>query len=122
MKTEYIILKNAILNNNCPECYATKSLQLSFKQKKVLSKLYIKTEKDVIESMDCQKCDTTIYPGRWTDDIERVYEYHKKTISVASSGIRFTKLFYTILFLLILIVSCAIGAFLFFPDLFADKL
>ncbi|MBW1295272.1 hypothetical protein [Aquimarina litoralis] len=118
MKTEYIILKNAILNNNCPECYATKSLQLSFKQKKVLSKFYIKTEKEVIESMDCQKCGTNIYPGRWTDDIERVYEYHKKTIDKKSAGIRFTKLFYLLLFLAIVICASIIYTYISFPEYF----
>lgn len=99
VKTEYIILKETILNNNCPECYATESLSLSFKQKRLFSKLFIKTKADIVEQMDCKKCETTIFPGRWTDDIERVYDYHKKTIDLQPSGIRFTGLFYLIVLL-----------------------
>ncbi|WP_299218937.1 hypothetical protein [uncultured Aquimarina sp.] len=117
MKTEYILLKEAVLNNNCPECYSTESLLLSFKQKRQLSKLFIKTKGEIIESMDCKKCETVIFPGRWTDDIERVYNYHKKTINSKPSGIRFTGLFY-FLILLALIIGAALYAFLNYPELF----
>ncbi|WP_298548536.1 hypothetical protein [uncultured Aquimarina sp.] len=117
MKTEYILLKEAVLNNNCPECYSTESLLLSFKQKRQLSKLFIKTKGEIIESMDCKKCETTIFPGRWTDDIERVYNYHKKTINSKSSGIQFTGLFYIVV-LLVLIITGGLYAFLYHPELF----
>ncbi|WP_299259673.1 hypothetical protein [uncultured Aquimarina sp.] len=117
MKTEYIVLKEAVLNNNCPECYSTEGLLLSFKQQKQLSKLFIKTKKEVIESMDCRKCETTIFPGRWTDDIERVYNYHKKTIDLKPSNIKFTRLFYLIIFLIITI-SIVLYIFLLRPEFF----
>ncbi|WP_299313434.1 hypothetical protein [uncultured Aquimarina sp.] len=117
MKTEYIVLKEAVLNNNCPECYSTEGLLLSFKQQKQLSKLFIKTKKEVIESMDCRKCETTIFPGRWTDDIERVYNYHKKTIDLKPSSIKFTRLFYLIIFLIITI-SIVLCIFLLRPEFF----
>ncbi|MFD2563247.1 hypothetical protein [Aquimarina rubra] len=117
MKTKYIVLKEAVLNNNCPECYAKESLLLSFRQKKLFSKLFIKTKGEIIESMDCKKCDTTIFPGRWTDDIERVYSYHKKTIDPKKSGIRFTGLFY-ILFALMLLVIGVLYIFLYHQELF----
>ncbi len=105
MKTEYIILKEATLTNNCPECYSTDGMTLAFKQEKLRSKLLIKTNKNVIESIHCGKCETQIFAGQWTKDIERVYEYHKKTISSKPSSIRFTGLFYVLLFLLLLLVS-----------------
>jgi len=117
VKTEYIILKETILNNNCPECYATESLSLSFKQKKLFSKLYIKTSGEVIEHMDCKKCETTIFPGRWTDDIERVYNYHKKTIDLQPSSIRFTALFYLIT-LLVIALSIVLFIVLYYPEVF----
>ncbi|WP_405209251.1 hypothetical protein [Aquimarina sp. LLG6339-5] len=117
MKTEYIVLKETVLNNNCPECYSTESLLLSFKQKKSFSKLFVKTKKEVIESMDCKKCETTIFPGRWTDDIERVYNYHKKTINLKPSGIKFTGLFYLIV-TLVIIIGVGLGIFLLRPELF----
>ncbi|MDF9301162.1 hypothetical protein P5P81_00825 [Tritonibacter mobilis] len=49
MKTEYINLKKAVLNNNCPECFATESLTLSFDQKKVTSPFVIQIRKEIIE-------------------------------------------------------------------------
>ncbi|KAA1243761.1 hypothetical protein [Aquimarina sp. RZ0] len=103
MKTEYIVLKETILNNNCPECYATESLLLSFKQEKVFSRLVIKTKKTIVEQMDCKQCETTIFPGRWTDDIERVYEYHKKTLQPKPSSTRFTNTTYLLLLLFFLL-------------------
>lgn len=117
MKTEYIVLKETILNNNCPECYSTESLLLSFKQKRLFSKLFIRTKEEVIESMHCKKCETVIFPGRWTDDIERVYSYHKKTINAKPSGIRFTGLFYLLL-LIVLLLGVATYIFLYYPQLF----
>ncbi len=116
MKTEYIVLKEAVLNNNCPECYSTESLLLSFKQKRLFSKLFITTKGEIIEHMDCDKCKTTIFPGRWTDDIERVYNYHKKTIQPKPSGIRFTGLFY-VLILLAVLLSAALYIFLYHPEI-----
>lgn len=117
MKTEYIILKETVLNNNCPECYSKESLLLSFKQRRQFSKFFSKTKGEIIESMDCKKCETTIFPGRWTDDIERVYNYHKKTINSLPSGIRFTGSFYLII-LIIIILSAALYLFLYHPEIF----
>jgi len=105
VKTEYIVLKETTLTNNCPECYSKDSLQLSFKQQKQFSKLFITTKKDIIECLDCKKCETTIYPGRWTDDIERVYNYHKKTIQKTPSGTRFTVLFYLLVFFVVIVLG-----------------
>ncbi len=116
MKTEYIILKEAALNNNCPECYSTNGMILSFKQKKQRSKLLVKTKGNVIESINCNTCENQIYPGQWTQDIERVYEYHKKTITSIPSSIRFTKLFY-FLFLVLVLVAGAGYLYLNHPDL-----
>ncbi|WP_378179373.1 hypothetical protein [Aquimarina sp. SS2-1] len=121
MKTEYIVLKEAVLNNNCPECYATESLLLSFKQKRQFSKLFIKTKREILESMDCQKCETTIFPGRWTDDIERVYSYHKKTIDPKKSGIRFTNLSYILIAFILLAVG-ALCILLYQPELIRQSL
>lgn len=116
MKTEYIILKEAPLNNNCPECYSTEDMVLSFKQKKIKSKLLTATKSNIIESIYCNKCENQIFPGQWTTDIERVYDYHKKTIPQPSGKIQFTWFFYSILFIIFLLVT---GAYIYFyyPDL-----
>lgn len=115
MKTEYIILKETTLNNNCPECYSTDGMILSFKQQRLKSKLLVKTKSNIIESINCSKCENEIFPGQWTIDIERVYDYHKKTINNESGSMRFTGLFYI---LLLLIILTALGGFIYLyrPD------
>ncbi len=118
MKTEYITLKETILNNNCPECYATESLLLSFKQEKIFSKFMVKTKAAIIEKMNCKKCESEIFPGRWTDDIERVYNYHKKTIHPESSTIRFTSSFYILLLSIVLVVISVVYIYIEYPDFF----
>ncbi|WP_108867602.1 hypothetical protein [Aquimarina aquimarini] len=111
MKTEYIILKEAALTNNCPECYSTDGMVLSFKQKRVSSKFMVKTKNNIVENINCKKCESEIFPGQWTIDIERVYDYHKKTIPQTSGSLRFTKLFYL---LLLLIIGIATVGYLYF--------
>ncbi len=112
MKTEYIVLKEAVLTNNCPECYSTEGMVLSFKQQRVKTKLLTKTKANIIESINCNKCESQIFPGQWTADIERVYNYHKKTITRISSSIRFSPLFYGILIFFILLVVAGVYIFL----------
>jgi hypothetical protein len=104
VKTEYITLKETTLTNNCPECYSTDGMILSFKQQKLKSKLLVKTKSNIIESINCNKCETQIYPGQWTLDIERVYNYHKKTIDHKSGSLHFTRLFYTLMLLITVII------------------
>jgi len=117
VKTEYITLKEASLNNNCPECYSTNGMVLSFKQKKLKSKLLIKTKGNVIESINCGTCENQIYPGQWTQDIERVYQYHKKTITSVPSSIKFTGLFYLLVFVILLMISAGY-AYINHPEIF----
>ncbi len=114
MKTEYITLKEATLSNNCPECYATESLLLSFKQKKVTSSWKTKITDQLTEQMVCTQCKSTIFPGQWNIDIERVYEYHKKTIGAPQSVLQFTTLFYGLLVVLALLLIAGIGYFFFY--------
>lgn len=117
MKTESIVLKETVLNNNCPECYAQESLHLAFIQEKLFSKFSVKTNKEITPVMNCQKCNTTIYPGRWTEDIERVYEYHRKTVDPLPSGRKFTGLFYALLIFSLLLFAVGI-LYGMRPDLF----
>lgn len=81
MKHNLITVKEVALNNNCPECYSTEGLKLTFKQKFKENRWYKSITDDITSELSCDKCDTDIYPVRWTDDIERVYEYQRKTIT-----------------------------------------
>ncbi len=105
MKSEYIILKETKLTNNCPECYSNDGMVLSFKQERQKSKFLVRTKKNVIENIECGKCENTIYPGQWTTDIERVYDYHKKTITSKPGSVKFTGLSYMLFFIVILIAG-----------------
>lgn len=97
MKTELITIKEAIISNNCPECYCQGSLVLYFKQKKTYSKFSTKIRKDIIPEMHCNSCGSQIYPGQWNDAILQVMDYHRKTITPIPSSTKFTKWFYLLI-------------------------
>ena len=78
MEPKYFTLKEVSLNNNCPECYSREGLQLTFKQKFVENALYRAISKDTIATMFCNVCHSEIFPARWTDDIDRVFDYQKR--------------------------------------------
>jgi len=110
MRTAYIFLKEAALRTNCPECYTKDGLLLSFYQKKIASKFYNRTTIEVEERLECKICETKIYPARWTDDIERMYEYHFKTVTPIKSEFSLTGLSIGLLVGLLLIA----GAFVYY--------
>lgn len=88
MKITEHILHRAKLKNNCPECYTSDSMEISFKQQQLENRFYSKNQKDIIESIYCQNCKNFIYPVNWNDDIEKIYEYHKKQADPGKLGIR----------------------------------
>ena len=94
--TEHI-LHIAKLKNNCPECYTTNGLEISFAQKELENRFYSQNQKDVIETIYCYNCNNIIYPVSWNDDIEKIYEYHKKQASQRGSRLRLKPLTYAIL-------------------------
>ncbi|TVZ52817.1 hypothetical protein [Dokdonia sp. Hel_I_53] len=78
MPTSLITFYTAPLQCNCPQCFSTSGLELSFKQE-WKDTLWRKQATPVVrEELYCKLCTDTIYPVKWTDDIERVYEYHLK--------------------------------------------
>ncbi|MFB9055432.1 hypothetical protein ACFFU9_01640 [Mariniflexile ostreae] len=78
MKQDYITIKEVNLNNNCPECYNNNGLHVTFLQKFVETRFYKSITSDLSHKMECRTCNSMIYPERWTEDIERVFDYHKK--------------------------------------------
>lgn len=94
MKTEKLIeAKEVGLKNNCPVCYSNKGLHLTFKQKIIETKLYKSLTSDISHEINCTNCNSVIYPVQWTDDIERVFEYHQKAFVPKKPSIYFKKLF-----------------------------
>ncbi|MGI9548102.1 MAG: hypothetical protein ACR2MM_12740 [Flavobacteriaceae bacterium] len=103
-KEKLEIIKEAVISNNCPECF-NQDMTLRFYQKHLYSKLHHRTTSDVEHQIMCNKCQSIIYPVKWTNDIERIFEYYQKTVEPQKSSIRFTALFYGIIIGLIAIAG-----------------
>jgi len=93
MKSQhYFTLKTVQLNNNCPECYSSEGLELTFKQRFVENLFYKAITQDTIYEMRCNTCDTDIFPIRWTDDIEQVVLYQKRAMEPKAKSLKLKKL------------------------------
>jgi len=91
--TEYTIQK-AELKNNCPECYNNDGLVLSFIQKEKENTWYRKVEEDLKVKLFCTTCKTQIFPVRWDEHIERVYEYYNKLVVPKPAKTHYKKRFW----------------------------
>ncbi len=94
MEKQFLTVKEFQLNNNCPECFSKDGLRLTFKQRFKETPFYKKITPEIDQSIECLVCNTTIYPVRWTDDIERVFEYHKKAFSPKPTTTQYKKAFW----------------------------
>ncbi len=103
-REEQIIIKEAILTNNCPECF-NQEMKLTFFQKHLVSKFYHRTTNEVSQEIRCNKCKSLIYPVQWTDDIERSFEYFQKMTSPEPRSFRFSKLSYVLFVLFLLLIG-----------------
>ncbi len=97
MKTTEHILHIAKFNNNCPGCYTTDGLKISFVQEEIENKFHSKMQKIVAETLYCHACNNIIYPVNWNEDIDRVYQYHKKQAIPKSSRVRLQPITYGII-------------------------
>lgn len=110
-KEELKVIKEADLTNNCPECF-NKELQLTFYQKHSYNRFYHRISGEVTHEIRCKTCHSLIYPVKWTEDIERVFDFYRKMVSPDRAQIRFTALFYILA--LLLISLAAVGSYLLF--------
>jgi hypothetical protein len=78
MEEKFFTLREVELNNNCPECYSRDGLQLTFKQRFVENSFYRAISSETANTLFCKVCETAIFPARWTDDIEKVFEYQQR--------------------------------------------
>ena len=102
-KEKLKVIKQAEITNNCPECF-NQDMVLSFSQKHLYSRFYHKITAEIQHEIKCNKCESVIYPVKWTDDIERIFEYYQKTVVPEKAGIIFTPWFYLLWFGLIAII------------------
>ncbi len=110
-KVKRVIIKEAAITNNCPECY-NQELQLTFFQKHTYTAFFHRTTGEVTHEITCKKCGSRIYPVNWTPDIERVFEYFNKLVTPDKASIRFTTLFYVLMMVAIALVAAGIYFYL----------
>jgi len=109
-----VVLKEMDLSNNCPECY-NQDLKLTFYQKHVYGKLFHRTTNKITHQIVCGKCGSDIYPAKWTDDIERIFDYYRKMAIPEKSSLKFTTLFFVLILVLIALIGT--GIYLFFEGI-----
>lgn len=108
MNSKEHILHIAKLINNCPVCYGTNGLEISFVQEETETKFFTKVLKQVNDTLYCHNCKTIIYPVNWTADIESVYQYHKKQAIPMDPKLKPKPITYKLLFLGFGIISVLI--------------
>lgn len=106
-KEKSVVLKEANITNNCPECF-NQDMKITFKQKHKYGKLYDRTTNEVTHTIKCNTCESIIYPVNWTEDIERIFDYYKKMVKPEKASIRFTSLFYILVTALLVIIGVGI--------------
>lgn len=112
MSAQLITIKSVKLNNNCPECFSKDGLQITFKQRFIETAFYKKITQDVSINMNCEVCNTQIYPARWTEDIERIYEYQMKAFKPKKTSLKFKKLFWIVLSTTLVLIVATIVFFI----------
>lgn len=103
-KEKFQVIKEANITNNCPECF-NQDMTLSFLQKHIFSKLYHRTTSEVRHQIQCNKCRSIIYPVKWTEDIEKIFEYYQKTVEPEAAKTRFSVIFYLIIVGVLLLIG-----------------
>lgn len=110
-KEKLEIIKEADITNNCPECF-NQELKLTFFQKHIYTKLYHKITGEVTHELKCKTCSSLIYPVKWTDDIERSFNYYQKTVAPEKTATKYTTLFYALILILIALIGGGVYAYL----------
>ena len=80
-------IHQASVNNNCPNCYFTGGLRFDFYQVEKETPFFRKVAREITSTLHCSKCDTRIFPIKWSEDIERVEMYHRKLAKNKAPGI-----------------------------------
>lgn len=110
---QFITIKEYALKNHCPECFSNNGLHLLFKQRFIDTKFYKSITGDTTFEMNCKTCDTTIYPSRWTDDIERVVAYHEKAFKPKKASLKLKRLSWLIIIFVLIIIVASIATIVF---------
>ena len=106
--SKYFTLKEARLSNNCPEFYSNDGLEITFKQKLTENAFYKAITSEMSHQMHCYNCNTTIFPVRWTDDIERVVEYQQRAIQPKPKSIKLKPLAWLVILLDLIVIAAIV--------------
>lgn len=104
MEAKFFTVKEVMLNNNCPECYSKEGLHLTFKQKFVENTFYKAISTDIKHKLICQTCNTEIFPVRWTDDMEQVFDYQQRALVPKAATFKLKKLTWILLVVAIALI------------------
>ena len=78
--------------------------------------LYRSITSQISHEIDCKICNTTIYPVKWTEDIERVFEYQKKACVSKKASTYFKKILW-IAIISTIIIAIALILLAIYPNL-----
>jgi hypothetical protein len=106
-KEKLIVIKEAEITNNCPECF-NQNMKITFYQKHTYGRLFHRTTSEITHEIKCNTCDSLIYPVNWTSDIERTFGYYQKMVDPKPSSTRFTPFFFIFLLLLIALTGALV--------------
>ncbi len=112
--SQFFTLKEAKLNNNCPECFSSDGLQLTYKQKFIETVFYKAITNETTRQMYCNTCNTEIFPVRWTKDIETVIDYQDRALETKPKSIKLKPLAW---FLIVFALILAIGGILYATEI-----
>ncbi len=104
MEEKFFTVKEVTLNNHCPECYSKEGLQLTFKQKFVENAFYKAISNDVKYTLVCHTCNTEIFPVRWTDDLEQIFDYQERAFVPKSDTFKLKQLSWILLIAAIVLI------------------
>ena len=104
MTDKSIVLKEVRLNNHCPECYSNEDLTLTFRQMFVENAFYKALTENTTHSLSCKKCNSEIFPVRWTDDIEQVVDYHKRATAPKPKSVKLKKTAWALILIALILV------------------
>ena len=107
MTEKLITIKEYALNNHCPECFS-KTLHIVFKQKFKETKLYKSVTKETLAELHCSTCENIISPVQWTDDIERVFDYHQKAFKPKNSTLKLKRAAWLLIISGLIVVALSI--------------
>ena len=110
-KSEFKIIKQAPLTNNCPVCF-NQDLSLTFSQKHLHGPFYHRTTGELKRELKCNTCQSLLYPVSWTEDIERSVEYYEKAVEPEKTAVRFRPLFYILVLLGIVLAGALVYLYL----------